>query len=59
MLFAVGQAERGTKVGVESAVVDAVVDVADLAEVVVGPDAAIVRTPPEGCDVVDDDLQGY
>ena len=28
MLFAVGQAERGTKVGVESVVVDAVVECA-------------------------------
>lgn len=59
MLFAVGQAERGTKVGVESAVVDAVLDVADFREVAVGPDAAIVRTPPKDCDVVDDGLDRY
>ena len=57
MLFAVGHAERGTKVGVESAVVDAVVDVAEFTEVVVGSVAAIVRTPPEDCDVVDDGLE--
>lgn len=56
MLFADGQAERGIKVGVDSAVVDVVVAVAGLLEVVVGSDATIVRTPPEDCDEVDDGL---
>lgn len=55
VLFAVGQAERGTNVGVDSAVVDAdVVAVADFATVGLAPDAPIVRTPVGGCD--DDDL---
>lgn len=54
VLFAAGQAERGTKVGVDSAVVDAdVVMVADLAIVGLAPDAPIVRTPVGGCDVDD------
>ena len=57
VLFAVGQADRGTKLGVESAVVDAdVVAVADFATVGLAPDAPIVRTPVGGCDV--DALEG-
>lgn len=52
VLFAAGQADRGTKVGVDSAVVDAdVVVVADFATVGLGPEAPIVRTPLGGCDV--------
>jgi hypothetical protein len=51
VLFAEGQEDRGVKVGVESAVVDVVVAVADLAMVGFGPDALIVRTPDEDCDV--------
>ena len=57
VLFAEGHADRGTKVGVKSAVVDAdVVVVADFATVRLGPDAPIVRTPVGGCDV--DVLEG-
>lgn len=57
VLFAVGQADRGMKVGVDSADVDAdVVAVADFATVGLAPDAPIVRTPVGGCDV--DDLEG-
>lgn len=54
VLFADGHADRGTKVGVDSAVVDADVDfvvVADFATVGLGPVAPIVRTPVGGCDV--------
>jgi hypothetical protein len=51
VLFTEGQEDRGAKVGVESAVPDAVVAVADLAIVGFGPDALIVRTPDEDCDV--------
>lgn len=52
VLFADGHADRGTNVGVDSAVVDAdVVVVADFATVGLGPDAPIVRTPVGGCDV--------
>jgi hypothetical protein len=50
VLFAEGQEDRGAKVGVESAV-DVVVAVADFAIVGFGPDALIVRTPEEDCDV--------
>jgi hypothetical protein len=54
VLFAEGQADKGTKVGVDSAVVDAdVVAVADFATVGLAPDAPIVRTPVGGCDVDD------
>lgn len=53
VLFAEGQADRGTKVGVESVVDDALVVVVDLMDVVVvGDEAAIVRTPAD-CDDVD------
>jgi hypothetical protein len=50
VLFTEGQEDRGVNVGVESAV-DVVVAVADFAIVGFGPDALIVRTPDEGCDV--------
>jgi len=57
VLFADGHADKGTNVGVDSAVVDAdVVVVADFATVGLGPDAPIVRTPVGGCDV--DVLEG-
>ena len=59
MLFADGQAERGIKVGVDSAVDDAVADMVGFMEAVVGSDAAIVRTPPDDCDVVEDGLSVY
>jgi hypothetical protein len=51
VLFAEGQEDRGAKVGVESAIPDVVVAVADLEIVGFGPDALIVRTPDEDCDV--------
>jgi hypothetical protein len=51
VLFTEGQEDRGVNVGVESAVVDVVVVVADFAIVGFGPDALIVRTPDEDCDV--------
>jgi hypothetical protein len=50
VLFAEGQEDSGVNVGVESAV-DDVVAVADFARVGFGPDALIVRTPDEDCDV--------
>jgi hypothetical protein len=51
VLFTEGQEDRGVKVGVESAVPVVVVAVADLEIVGFGPDALIVRTPDEDCDV--------
>jgi hypothetical protein len=51
VLFTEGQEDRGAKVGVESAVPDVVVAVADFEIVGFGPDALIVRTPDEDCDV--------
>jgi len=54
VLFADGHADKGTNVGVDSAVVDAdvvVVVAADFATVGLGPEAPIVRTPVGGCDV--------
>ena len=53
VLFADGHADKGTNVGVDSAVVDAdvVVVVSDFATVGLGPEAPIVRTPVGGCDV--------
>jgi hypothetical protein len=51
VLFTEGQEDRGVNVGVESAIPDVVVAVADLEIVGFGPDALIVRTPDEDCDV--------